>query len=105
MTEKWLDRDSTIKATQVRILLDYAQTHNSGVTQDHILRFHEASRNTHGLFQLDVLFAELSALVHPVTIHTCMPRMTMPHNASRPSMERRRPPQLQGRKPKGSSLL
>ena len=59
-----------IKTTQVRILLDYAQSNNLEVTSDQLTRYHEVNQDSEGYQKLDILFNELSQLVHPVTINT-----------------------------------
>jgi hypothetical protein len=53
----------------VAVLLEYAKTHNKGISAQQISRFHRAraARNTEAL---DILYNELAALVFPVTVDT-----------------------------------
>ena len=62
--------DIVIKATQVRLLLDFAQSNNLEVSPDQIARFHQAKQKPDEYERLDILFNELSHLIHPVTIAT-----------------------------------
>jgi hypothetical protein len=55
--------------TYVKILIDYAQDHNKGVSAEQITRFHRARQASNGE-ELEILYNELAALVYPVTIDT-----------------------------------
>ncbi len=53
----------------VAVLLEYAKTHNKGVSAEQISRFHQA-RAAQDIEALDILYNELAALVFPVTVDT-----------------------------------
>ena len=53
----------------VAVLLEYAKTHNKGISAEQISRFHRA-RAAPNTEALDILYNELAALVFPVTVDT-----------------------------------